>query len=390
MKIAFVVQRYGLEINGGAELHCRWVAEHMRKYWDVQVLTTRARDYITWKNHYTSGRETINGIRVRRFPTARSRDPERFGKLQKHILEREHTRADELEWLKEEGPFAPDLIDFIRAHEDEFDYFVFFSYRYFHSYWGIAAVPERGILVPTAERDDIIHLHLFKDLFRRPRALVYNSIEEREMIQGLARNQDVPGDVVGVGSVIPPEYSAADFRRTFGIEGDYLIYIGRIDENKGCRELFENFLGFKRKTSSDIKLLLVGSPIIKVPPHEDIRVLGFLSERDKFSALDGALLLCMPSPYESLSMVTLEAWALGKPVLANGRCEVLKGQCRRSGAGLYYETGPQFHEALGLLLDDARLRGAMGDQGRRYFQANYSWDAVEGKYLDLVGSLSEA
>ena len=234
MKVAFVVQRYGLDINGGAELHCRWVAEHMRKHWEVHVLTTKARDYITWKDHYPSNLEEINGVQVRRFPVARTRDPERFGKLQRHILENEHTQRDELEWLKEEGPYSPELIDHIHQHSGDYDLFVFFSYRYYHSYWGVQAVPRKSILVPTAERDAVIQFHLFKELFRTPRAFAYNSVEERDMIQTLSGNDHIPGEVVGVGTELPETYSESDFRRSYGLEGDYLIYIGRIDENKGC------------------------------------------------------------------------------------------------------------------------------------------------------------
>jgi glycosyltransferase involved in cell wall biosynthesis len=107
----------------------------------------------------------------------------------------------------------------------------------------------------------------------------------------------------------------------------------------------------------------------------------------KFDALDGADVLVMPSFYESLSMVTLEAWALGKPVLANALCDVLKGQCRRSNGGLYYENYPEFREALSLLLDSPRLRRALGESGRRYFEANYSWEVIERKYLSLLNRL---
>ncbi|MFA9453227.1 MAG: glycosyltransferase family 4 protein [Candidatus Aminicenantaceae bacterium] len=390
MKIAFVVQRYGMDINGGAELHCRWVAEHMQKHWETHVLTTKARDYITWKDHYPSAQEEVNGVQVLRFPVARTRDPERFGKLQRRILDSEHSSRDELEWLKEEGPYSPDLIEYIRTHEGAYDYFVFFSYRYYHSYWGIRAVPHKSILVPTAERDAVIHLHLFKELFRAPRAFVYNSVEERDMIRALSGNGHIPGDVVGVGTELPEAYSEAEFRSAYGLEGDYLIYIGRIDENKGCPELFDFFLRFKRETGSGVRLVLMGSSVIKIPAHPDILYLGFLPDQDKFAALQGALVLCMPSFYESLSMVTLEAWAMEKPVLANARCDVLRGQALRSRAGLYYANYEEFRDALRLLLADGRLRQSMGTHGRRYFSDHYTWDAIEGKYLDLVRRVSEA
>lgn len=389
MKLAFVVQRYGLEINGGAELHCRWVAEHVKKFYTVEVLTTQAYDYITWKNHYPEGEDLVNGIPVRRFPVIRTRDPERFGRIQNLILTNEHKLDEELKWLEEEGPLAPALIEYIKDHEEDYDYFIFFSYRYYHSYWGINTLPHKSVLVPTAERDAIIHLSLFKDLFRKPRAIVYNSHEERNMINSLSQNQEILGDVVGVGTEIPEDFSPDGFREKYGVDGDYVVYIGRIDENKGCDQLFRFFLRYKKEESTGVKLAMIGSSKLNIPSHPDIIHLGFLSEEDKFSGLDGALMLMMPSFYESLSMVTLEAWALGKPVLANARCDVLKGQCIRSRAGLYYEDYAEFHEAFHLLLRSTRLRDAMGKNGKEYFRVNYTWDVIENKYLSILDRLEK-
>jgi len=389
MKIAFVIQRYGLEIIGGAELHCRWVAEHLKKFFDVEVLTTRAYDYITWKNHYLKGEDTVNGIPVKRFSVSSTRDPKRFRRIQDYIMENEHKEEDELRWLEEEGPSSPSLIKYIKEHQSDYDYFIFFSYRYYQSYWGIKAVPHKSILVPTAEHDPVIHLKIFKDLFRKPRAFVYNSVEERNIINSLSQNEDILGDVVGVGTEIPSSFSSEEFYKKYKIDGNYIIYIGRIDENKGCDELFDFFLRFKKETSSDIKLILVGSAILKTPSHPDVSYLGFLSEYEKFSALDGALLLLMPSFYESLSMVILEAWALGKPVLANARCEVLKGQCLRSNGGLFYENYYEFKEALKLLLSLSRLRKAMGINGQEYFNQNYTWEVIENKYLSILDQLEK-
>ena len=390
MKVAFVVQRYGLEISGGAELHCRWVTEHMQKHWDVQVLTTRAFDYITWKDHYPKGDDLVNNVPVKRFSVTKPRNPERFGRLQNYILANEHPLEDELKWLEEEGPLSPSLIRYIEAHKNDFDYFVFFSYRYYHSYWGIDTVPEKSILVPTAEKDPIVHLRIFKDLFRKPQAFIYNSVEERKMINQVSQNEHILGEVVGVGTEVPSEIFVDDFRKKYDITGDYIIYIGRIDENKGCDELFDFFIQFKKETDSDIKLVLVGSTLLKIPSHPDIQYLGFLSEQDKFSALAGSLALIMPSFYESLSMVTLEAWALRKPVLANARCEVLKGQSLRSNAGLFYENQEEFAEALKLLLSAPQLRETLGENGERYFNQNYTWEVIENKYLSVLNQLESS
>ncbi len=390
MKLAFVVQRYGLDISGGAELHCRWVAEHMAKHAEVEVLTTRAEDYITWKNHYPAGLQTINGLTVRRFSVARPRHPVRFGRIQERVLDREHSERDELRWLDEEGPLSRTLLRYIRRNAAAYDFFIFFSYRYYHSYWGVWTVPEKAVLVPTAERDPVINLRLFKDMLRRPRAFIYNSYEEQDMIRTVAQNAGVPGVVVGVGTETPAEAKAERFRARHGIDGDYIIYIGRVDQNKGCPQLFEYFQRFKGETGSPVKLVMIGGSVLPIPRHPDIRYLGILPEEDKFDALSGAQVLVMPSFYESLSMVTLEAWAMGRPVLANALCDVLQGQCRRSNGGLYYSDYREFREGLGLLLASSDLRTALGRNGRAYYQANYTWDAIEGKYLALLDQLGAA
>ena len=130
MKLAIVVQRYGKAINGGAELHARYLAEHLARHAEVEVLTTCASDYLTWRNELTPGIEDINGIRVHRFPVERERDPLVFGKHSENVFRGTHSIADELEWLDEEGPTSPALIDHLSKHQDDYDYCIIFSYRY--------------------------------------------------------------------------------------------------------------------------------------------------------------------------------------------------------------------------------------------------------------------
>ena len=166
------------------------------------------------------------------------------------------------------------------------------------------------------------------------------------MIQHVAQTADVPGVVVGVGSDVPEAPRAERFRQQFGITAPFAIYVGRIDENKGCTELFDFFERYSRTVRGDLHLVLVGKTILPIPRHPRIHHLGFLADEQKFDAMAAADVLIMPSYFESLSMVALEAWAIGKPVLANGRCDVLKGQVIRSNAGLYYESFAEFAEAL--------------------------------------------
>ena len=95
----------------------------------------------------------------------------------------------------------------------------------------------------------------------------------------------------------------------------------------------------------------------------------------------------MPSPYESLSVVVLEAWAMGRPVLVNAACRVLEGQCMRSGGGLFYRGYSEFADALRRLATDAPLRAALGAAGQAYVRAEYDWDVVERRTEGFLESL---
>jgi glycosyltransferase involved in cell wall biosynthesis len=388
-RLALVIQRYGLEVNGGAELHCRWIAESLKDDYHVEVLTTRALDYLTWKNSYPSRDSDINGVRVRRFGVRRTRNTKRFGRIQHFIFNHRHTDREEHRWLKEEGPYAPSLVKYIRRHADRYDCFIFFSYRYYTTFHGLLQVPEKSLLVPTAEEDPVIKLMIFKEFFNKPRGIIYNSPEEKEMIQFHTENHRVPGEITGVGIHVTENRNSRRFREKYGIDGPYLIYLGRIDENKGCEALFDHFVRYYTEVKDPPVLVLIGRAVMDIPGHRGIRHLGFVSDQDKYDALEGAELLVMPSLFESLSMVLLEAWALSKPVLVNGDCPVLRGQVLRSNGGLYFRNYPEFRESLSLLLSDTALKCAMGESGRHYFSKNYSWPIIREKYSRMIGWVLE-
>jgi glycosyltransferase involved in cell wall biosynthesis len=386
VKLAVVVQRYGADISGGAELHARYIAERLARHGQVEVLTTCARDYITWKNELPPGEDRVNGLTVRRFPVTRPRDTTEFGRRSATVFTKPHSIADELNWLAAEGPASPDLVRHIRRVRDQFDFFVFFSYRYYHAWHGLRAAVDKAVLVPTAERDDAIGVSIFAPLFRAARALMYNSFEERALIQGVSGRKG-PGVVVGVGSEIPDRTQPWRFRKKFNVKRPFAIYVGRIDENKGCAELFAFFERYAVMYPHGLDLVLVGSPVLEIPKHPRIRHLGFLPDDDKFDAVAAADVLIMPSRFESLSMVALEAWALGKPVLANGRCDVLRGQVVRSNGGLYYENFEEFAEALYALEGAGPIGAVFGRNGREFFRRHYTWPVIERKYLEMFDRL---
>lgn len=387
MKLVIVVQRYGAEINGGAELHARYLAEHLSAHVDVRVLTTCARDYVTWRNEWTPGEERVNGIPVERFAVARERDILDFRARSDRLFHDRHSVHDELAWLDSQGPSSPTLMKRLRRIVDECDFVLLFSIRYSTAFYGARFAAHKAVLVPTAERESSLGLGIFPPIFRGVRAIMYNSFEERALITALSSNTHVPGVVVGVGSQIPDAVDPERARGKFGLHNPFIIYVGRIDANKGCADLFRNFIDYTDRLSRPLDLVLIGTPVLAIPQHPRIKHLGFVGDQDKFDAIAGAELLVMPSPYESLSMVALEAWALGRPVVASARCDVLVGQCVRSNAGLYYEDAREFAAALDRVLSDPALAATLGRNGRAFFVRHYSWPVIERKYLDMFDEL---
>jgi glycosyltransferase involved in cell wall biosynthesis len=385
-KIAFVIQRYGLDIAGGAELHCRYICEHLKNEFDITVLTTCAQDYITWENHYKQCEEIINDIKILRFKVKKKRDPTKFGIISNHIFYNEHNLKDELDWLTAQGPFSTDLIRYIEKNRNVYDAFIFFSYRYYHSYWGIKAVPEKSFLVPTGEEDPAIKLSIFKDIFNNVKGIFYNSPEEKELINKFHKNLDVSSEIVGVGIKETKGSDWETIKDKYKIDRNYIIFIGRIDNNKGCNELFRYFKYFSQKYSSNLKLLLAGKNVIDIPLDENIIHLGFIDDEEKITLLKNALALVMPSKLESLSMVLLEAWSQSIPVLVNEYCKVLHGQCKRSNGGLFYRDVMEFSECLSILNENYELNRILGQQGNRYYIENYSWDVIIGKYKKILYS----
>ena len=382
-RVAFVVQRYGLEVNGGAELECRTIAELMKNTWNVKVLTTCALDYYTWENYYKAGEEKINGVDVRRFPVKRIRNTKKFNKLSENIYRHPHSKNDEYKWMRAQGPDAPQLIDAIDESKERFDVFIFFTYLYASTFWGLPRVSDKALLVPTAHDEPPIYLSIFSDLFAKPRGFVFNSPEERAFLKKRFDVDMSLSDVIGVGINTDPIMN----RGTVSIDRlprNYVIYVGRIDGSKGCPQLFENWQRYKTGHKSDLNLVLVGRPQLEIPRRRDIVPLGFVNEEEKFAAIAGAKCLVMPSPFESLSIVLLESWLCGTPVLVNGECDVLKGQCRRSNGGLWYENYDEFESCLNYILNHEDTAAKMATGGKRYTQENYDFDIIRNKYIRLV------
>ncbi|MGE5125522.1 MAG: glycosyltransferase family 4 protein [Betaproteobacteria bacterium] len=384
MKVAFVVQRYGPEVVGGAELHCRWIAEHVAGRHEVEVLTTTATDYLSWQNVLPAGESRANGVTVRRFPVARERRVDTFDPVANQVCFFEHTDEEERRWLEEHGPVCPGLLDHLRRHEPEYDAIVLFSYRYWTSFFGVQVAPHKSLLVPTAEHDRVLYLRLFREFFRRPAAIVFNTPEEKELIERVTGNASLPGEVVGTGIERPASVPVDEVAPRLDLLGDYFVYVGRIEPEKGCAVMIDHFLRWQRETRSSATLALFGRSTMSFSENAHVRLMGVVPDGEKLAAIARARALVMPSRHESLSMVVLESWLMGRPVLVNGDCEVLRGQVLRANGGLYYRRYEEFAAAMDLLLGTPALADRLGAQGRAYFESNYAWERVMEKYERLL------
>lgn len=419
MKIAFIVQRYGAEILGGSEYHCRLVAERLSERHEVDVLTTCAQDYTTWENVYQEGSDRVRGVTVRRFANEQTRDLASFNEYSDWIFANPHTADDEHKWLEKQGPWCPALIEYLEQKHTSYDALIFFTYLYAPTVLGLQVDPKRSILVPTAHDEPAIDLNIYKSVFTQPAAIAYNTGVERGFLrhrfQITAKTEEVVGCGVdlppyldptqsapsrddpeepkdedagdGTGTLPPSLVRGAVFRRRHRLYGPFALYGGRIDPGKGCEELIEYF-GSYAAEQGDATLALMGVKLMPIPDEPFIRFAGLLSENERIEALEAATVVIIPSPYESLSLLALEAFAVGTPVMANARSDVLTDHCQRSNAGLYYADRAEFVESLRLLVSDAELRAGLGRNGRRYVKDNYSWPVIMNKYDRLIEAVS--
>ncbi len=381
-----VVQRYG-EVPGGAEAHARSVVQRLRPHFAIEVATTNSTDYLTWKSDVTAGMDRVDGVRVRRFPVERPR-AWNFKLYERRAFRRGHTLDDERAFIDAQGPYAPELLDFLFRRGRDYDHVLFFTYIYYPTVLGLPLVPERAVLVPTAHEESAIRLAAYKPVFHGPRAIAYNTEEERRMVWRHFKNERVSNEIVGVGIDVPATMSATRFREKHGITGPYLLYVGRIGVSKGSRELFAHYQRWRASDPAhDVSLVLVGDAEIGVPKTNGIVHLGRLGEQDKWDALAGCAAFVMPSLLESLSLVTLEAWTAGRPVIVDARSPVLAGMARRAGGGLAYRTSADFAEICDLLTDDPALGDRLGRSGADFVARTYTWPRVVETYLDLFAEV---
>ena len=392
--MAFVVPRYGSDVVGGAETHCRILAENMAAHGtDVTVLTTCATDHFTWANDLPVGESELAGVTVRRFPVG-PRDEEVFFALHTSIARGGHlSYGDQIEWMAN-SVWSPQMLEAI-VDEAKYDWIVPIPYLFGTSFWAAVTRPKRTALIPCIHDEPHARTDVVLDLLSGTKGLMPNTATERALIgdflaqhRGGRRNVADNAPLVAVGyhdRPLPAPSVVEEFRTRHGIDGGYLLYAGRREEGKGVPELFRLYRRYRSSVPDPIPLVLIGTGHVQTPadltPH--VIDLGFVDDTDMPAAFAAATVLVHPSRMESLGMILLEAWMAGTPALVDGRSPVLVEHCR-GGGGIWWNSDAEFIEGIRMLTDDAGITHRLAAAGRTYVQDNFTWPRVRQRFLDAL------
>ncbi len=389
MRILFVVQRYGEQIAGGSEQCCRLFAENLAAIGHhVEVATSCAVNYTDWSNELPAGEEKLNGVLIHRFPVKQPRQAKRFSRVDSSVVWGKHPvpLASQQLWVNEMGPRTPELIHWLISRSNDVDIVIFFTYLYYPTIRGLDAVSGLvpTLFHPTAHEEPHITVPIFDKIFRLPDGYGFLTTEEAQLVNTRFGHRPVE-ETIGIGIDTSKKGYGKRFREKYKLRDQpFLLYLGRIDPGKGSLEAYEYFTTYKKRNKTNLKFVIVGDEVLDLPKHPDVIKTGFVSEEEKYDAIDACTIFLQPSYYESFSMALSEAWAYSKPALVQGRCKVLVGQTKRANGGLHYNGFAEFEAALDYLLEDSELREKLGSNGRSFVQDSYQWSNLIPRYENLI------
>ena len=381
-RIGFVTPWYGEKIGGGAEAELRGLVHHLKDAGvDLEVLTTCVECFQSdWnKDFHEPGLTEEAGIPVRRF-RVRQRDTLRFDAVNLRLMKGEKlTSAAEADFCREMIN-SPDLYGYIRDHGDGYSLFVFIPYMFGTTYYGCQVHPEKSVLIPCLHDESYAYMKCFRKAFAPAAGMIFHAEPERELAEKLYGVRGDAFPVLGEGIDTDWTADAALFREKTGIRQPFILYAGRKEAGKRVDVLTRYFAHYRKSRKDDLKLVLIGGGKIDNPDPKNILDLGFVDRDIKYGAYAAAEFFCNPSEMESFSIVIMESWLAGRPVLVNGRCPVTRDFARRAKGGLYYENYPEFAACADWLLSRKETAAQMGRNGRDYVQEHFTWDTIVREY----------
>ncbi len=400
-KIAFVVVRYGKDINGGAEYHCQMLAERLEREgkYKVEVLTTCVRNVSTGENYYAEGTESWNGVIIRRFKadpinpqskqayTKKAKPARRLRRLLYQIRLLKfisnfiplwtYKQEDEINEMNASMFYSSGLNSFIQFHKDDYKAFIAMSLDYPTFYYTALYAGKKMIAIPTMHYAKISFRSLLTSAISKVAYVGFNTGEEQKLGERIFGKAIKSCGIISVGIETPKAANWQEVKTKYQLPEKYLLYVGRITHIK-IYHLLTYFINYKKTyPNSILKLVLVGGITIDKVIDPNIIYTGFVSDEEKMSILQHAEIVVNPSNGESLSLILLEAMNQGKPMLVNGHCKVLKEHCFKSEfASLYYMTNKDFNNKLHQLDMSLELREQMGHKGMNYVETNYNWPLI--------------
>jgi glycosyltransferase involved in cell wall biosynthesis len=377
-RVAFVPPRFGDDVIGGAEALVRETAEGLaERGWDIEVLTTCARDHFTWANAYPAGVEEHGKLLVRRFPTVLDTPRRERAAIDAAIMRGDRITIEmQQRWMNDDLR-VPDLYQHVLTRADEYRALVFAPYLFWTTFACGQISPERTILQPCLHDEPQAYLDIFQPLFSGARGVWFNSEPERELAERLYSLPEHRA-VIGSGVHVPDSYDPDGFRARFGIHGPFVLYAGRREGGKRWEWLLDAFAHAIERYDLDLSLVTMGTGEVHPPPAIADRVvdLGFAETKDRNDAFAAALAYVQPSTYESFSRTIMEAWLAGTCVIANGESDVVAWHCDRSDAGLTFHGREEFAQSLCFVTDRPDVADSLARRGRAYVLAHYRWDDV--------------
>lgn len=171
--------------------------------------------------------------------------------------------------------------------------------------WTAAHRSDCILTVSDASKRDILHLF---NIPPEKIVVVYNAIDAHF-------------------SVTPPPDAVARVRERYQLDHRFLLYVGNIKPHKNLVRLIEAFSELRTGDLEDLKLLIIGDEISKLPAlrhavhrhklHKHVRFLGYVPDDQLAVLYRLAAVFVFPSLYEGFGLPPLEAMASGTPVVAS-------------------------------------------------------------------------
>lgn len=262
-----------------------------------------------------------------------------------------------------------------------------------HEYWLICpthilftfdreACKERKCLRCTLHARRPPQLWRYTDWIRRCTAYVDTFIVPSRfaMEQHRATGLDLP--MVRIPHFIPEQNASAEVAPR---ERPYFLFVGRLEKYKGVQDLIPLFANYREAT-----LLIAGAgdygEVLRAQARSlpNVEFLGQLHPAELGGLYRQALAVLVPSLcYEVFSLIPLEAFAQGTPIIAR-RIGALEEVVRESGGGLLFTTPTECLEAMEAIRTQPGLRAELGEKGRRMVLSDWTLEAHLAKYMKLV------